>query len=707
VILERVKRVTFPLSGIGSSSAGFELIAAALLLAGVIVTTAGWLRTKRRLTECVRDRVDLANSSLVIEEERRMLELVAKGAPLSEVLNTLTLAIERISPGAFCTIMLLDEEHRRYLSVASGPSLPQDYLQVMNGLEIGPDVGACGAAAFRNETVVVEDIATDHKFAQAKDFVMSHGLHSVWSEPVRDSSGEVLGTFAIYHQHVATPRSEELRMARAAAQLTGNAIERIRAEKVLTETTKRLNLAENVARFGIWEVDFAKSIMTISAGMAAILERPADKLKLSLAEFGEMVHPDDLVGLKATADPANRPEGTVQEEFRIVLPGGSIRWMRSLWRFGGGGGSPGLATGAMIDITEERDLLVQSQEARAAAEASARAAREAERLEQDRKSILELVAKDRPLDQIVTKMAGAVASHLPGSLCSIRIESTGSNISVYPGFPTPLAKALDNIAIDSINATLNSAPVASLSSEPEWLRFIGDCQDPSFEHYRAVPIFRNARSIGLIVSFFPGDRSACRAEEQLLKSWGQFASLAVERRGLYEQLSFRAQYDSLTTLLNRASLYDRIDALIRKAGSSAMAVLYLDLDRFKEVNDRFGHGAGDRVLQDVSRRILDNVRRTDIAARIGGDEFVVILPGVSDRREASRVADLLVSAIEEPILFNGRDLRVGGSIGISVYPDDGANTDALLKIADEDMYRAKLSRRSFRPLVPDPAFLTA
>src|SRR5580658_7434584 len=158
----------------------FELIAAALLLAGVIVTTAGWLTTKRRLTACVRDQVDLANSSLVIEEERRMLELVAKGAPLSEVLNTLTLAIERISPGALCTIMLLDEEHRRFLQTASGPSIPEAYMQAANGLEIGPDVGACGAAAFRNETVVVEDVATDYRFEAARDFLTSLGLRSCW-----------------------------------------------------------------------------------------------------------------------------------------------------------------------------------------------------------------------------------------------------------------------------------------------------------------------------------------------------------------------------------------------------------------------------------------------------------------------------------------------------------------------------------------------
>jgi diguanylate cyclase (GGDEF)-like protein len=164
-------------------------------------------------------------------------------------------------------------------------------------------------------------------------------------------------------------------------------------------------------------------------------------------------------------------------------------------------------------------------------------------------------------------------------------------------------------------------------------------------------------------------------------------------------LSFRAQYDSLTTLLNRASLYDRLDTLIRTASPehSAMAVLYLDLDRFKEINDRYGHGAGDKVLQDVARRILEGVRRTDFAARIGGDEFVVILPGVSDRKEARRVADLVMTSIEQPVSFSGRELRVGGSVGISIYPEDGVNTDALLKVADEDMYRVKLRHAFLHP----------
>ena len=203
-----------------------ELVTFALLLGGGTATFA-WLRTARLLAKTTREREDLTKSALVIEVERQMLELVAKGASLTEVLDTLTHAIERLSPESHCTIMLLDEESRRRLIVASGPSLPAEYLQAANNLEIGPDVGACGTAAFRNETIVIEDISKDYRFAAARDFVLSHGLRSCWSQPVRDSRNTVLGTFAIYRRYVASPRPEELRMTRVAAQLAGNAIERI------------------------------------------------------------------------------------------------------------------------------------------------------------------------------------------------------------------------------------------------------------------------------------------------------------------------------------------------------------------------------------------------------------------------------------------------------------------------------------------------
>jgi diguanylate cyclase (GGDEF)-like protein len=672
-----------------------EFIAAALLL-GIGVAGIGWLKTARLLNITTREREDLAKSALVIEVERQMLELVAKGASLSEVLDTLTRAIEHLSPESNCTIMLLDEEHRRYLSIASGPSLPPAYLQALDRLEIGPEVGACGSAAFRNETIVIDNIATDSRFASARDFVLSHGLRSCWSQPIRDSRNTVLGTFAIYRRKVASPRAEELRMTRVAAQLAGNAIERIRAEMQLRETIERLNLAETVARFGIWESNFQKDIMTLSAGLAQMMERPVSQFQLTRAEFYAMVHPEDRNGLLDKVDPANARTGTIQDEFRLVLPSGAIHWMRSRWCFDPDESPPTRASGAMIDITKEREEVVQAEQELARAEAATRVAHKAEKLEQDRKEILELVANDQPLDGIIAAMAEAVASHLPGSLCSIRIEASDeSHISIYPDFPENLAAALEQIGITSINPTLASAGIDKLSDDPRWIRFIQFSGQLPHRRYRAVPVMRSSRLTGMIVSLFPEDRPDGHAEQTLLESWGRFASLAVERRGLYEQLSFRAQYDSLTALLNRAALYDRVDSWIRanSAMHSPMAVVYLDLDGFKQINDTHGHGAGDKVLQHVSAHILESVRRTDVVARLGGDEFVIVLPGVDGRTEARRIADLVAIAIERPLAYGDRELRIGASFGISIYPADGDNTDALLKIADEDMYRAKLEHR--------------
>jgi diguanylate cyclase (GGDEF)-like protein len=679
-----------------------EFIAPALLLAAG-VAGIGWLRTARRLNITTEEREDLAKSALVIEVERQMLELVAKGAPLSEVLDTLTRAIEQLSPESHCTIMLLDEEHRRYLSVASGPSLPAAYLQAIDRLEIGPEVGACGSAAFRNETIVIDDIATDSRFASARDFVLSHGLRSCWSQPIRDSRNTVLGTFAIYRRKVASPRPEELRMTRVAAQLAGNAIERIRAEMRLRETIERLNLAETVARFGIWESNFQKDVMTLSAGLALMMERPVSEFQLTGPEFYAMVHPEDRKGLQDTVDPANARAGTIQDEFRLVLPSGAIHWMRSRWCFEPNESPPTRASGAMIDITKEREEVVQAEQELERAEAATRVANKAEKLEQDRNKILELVANDQPIDAIIAAMADAVASHLPGSLCSIRIEaSDDSHISIYPGFPEDLAAALEQIGITSINPTLTSASLDKLSNEAGWLRFIQSSGTSAYTHYRAVPVMRSSRLTGMIVSLFAEDRPDWHAEQSLLESWGRFASLAVERRGLYEQLSFRAQYDSLTALLNRAALYDRVDSLIRAnpAKRSPMALVYVDLDGFKQINDMYGHGAGDKVLQHVSAHILESVRRTDVVARLGGDEFVIFLPGVGERTEARRIADLVAAAIARPLVYGDCELRIGASFGISIYPADGDTTDALLKIADEDMYRAKLERRKLQASAP-------
>jgi PAS domain S-box-containing protein len=342
----------------------------ALCLA-IVAFAVAWLQT-RRLAERQRDQEKLERSSRVIEEERRVLELIAKGASLKEVLNALTGAIERMAPDCYCTVLLLDDEGKR-LWEGSGGGLPPAYMQGVNGLEIGPEVGACGSAAFRNETTIVEDIANDHRFGPAKDFVLGFGLRACWSVPIRDSKQKVLGTFAMYHKRPAKPHDRDLRVVEAGAHLAGNAIERLRSEEKLRENAERIAMAEKAAAFGIWQTDIPTDILTFSEGFATLAGLGGKPLRMHLDQWREMIHPDDRVALNAAAQKAIAESGSLNAEFRVVIPDGSVRWMRCHSRVEREGGQPKLLSGAMIDITREKEMVLRLEQARAAADAANRA----------------------------------------------------------------------------------------------------------------------------------------------------------------------------------------------------------------------------------------------------------------------------------------------------------------------------------------------
>ena len=159
---------------------------------------------------------------------------------------------------------------------------------------------------------------------------------------------------------------------------------------------------------------------------------------------------------------------------------------------------------------------------------------------------------------------------------------------------------------------------------------------------------------------------------------------------------YRAQHDGLSGLPNRTLFIDRLEMAILHARRSGdrIGVLFLDLDRFKNVNDSLGHDAGNVLLQGVAGRLRRTVREEDTVARFGGDEFTVLLPGLSHGSECAEVAAKLLDAFDEPFSVGGRQLVVTTSIGVAVYPDDGLDVEALLKHADTAMYRAKGSGRA-------------
>jgi diguanylate cyclase (GGDEF)-like protein len=177
------------------------------------------------------------------------------------------------------------------------------------------------------------------------------------------------------------------------------------------------------------------------------------------------------------------------------------------------------------------------------------------------------------------------------------------------------------------------------------------------------------------------------------------AKLAVSLQAANEQLLSLAFYDSLTGLPNRMLLDDRLAqaALGADREKRCFALMFVDLDRFKPVNDSFGHGVGDELLKVVAQRLIACVRKVDTVARTGGDEFIVLLSQIADPKDAALVSGKVLDELSRPFIVRRHELNISGSIGISIYPRDGRDVNVLKANADVAMYQAKRSgRNSYR-----------
>jgi diguanylate cyclase (GGDEF)-like protein len=276
--------------------------------------------------------------------------------------------------------------------------------------------------------------------------------------------------------------------------------------------------------------------------------------------------------------------------------------------------------------------------------------------------------------------------HDVGRIYRLRDESAGVSIERT----TLESDVLQPLLEHRPGLTIERAPQSQTDSP--YLRFVSPATGTTTQ---LVPIIPALSVAGAVIAVFDASEALDDDARAFLRDTADRLAVALANDDRQRALIRQAHYDGLTGLPNRELFRDRLDQeLMRAAREGRMvALLFIDLDRFKHVNDSTGHSTGDKLLRIAAARLRASVRDSDTVARLGGDEFIVILPNVSDSRDAARTADLILARLAEPFLFDGLDYVLSASIGIACSPGDGQTSEQLLKCADMAMYRAKTNGR--------------
>ncbi|HTC36828.1 MAG TPA: EAL domain-containing protein [Bryobacteraceae bacterium] len=324
----------------------------------------------------------------------------------------------------------------------------------------------------------------------------------------------------------------------------------------------------------------------------------------------------------------------------------------------------------------------------------------AEELAKQRVFILEMVSTHAVLARTLDKIAALASRSHPEAGVAIWAGNAGElRFQVGANLPRELASALE------LHPPPPAGPApAALEQFAQFSRKV----EAAFGYEASPPReLREASGerIGMLQMFAPAGSGV--TWQAMLDAMAQLAAVAIENSLLYERLAFQAQHDTLTGLPNRLLFQDRVQQAMRSAArhGKKAAVIWIDLDKYKHINDTLGHRVGDEVLCEVGRRLETCLRQSDSVARVGGDEFTVLVQDLAQAEDAERVADKILAAFALPFQLSTRDSMIAASLGISIFPDHGDDPITLLRNADLAMYSAKRAGggtyRMFRSALSD------
>lgn len=579
-----------------------------------------------------------------------ILEMLAGTASLNAILRSLVLGVEQLHPEMICSILLLDSEGK-HLIKGIAPSLPDFYNEALDGVAIGPATGSCGTAAYTGERVIVADIGSHPYWADYKVLAATANLGACWSQPIRSSDEQVLGTFAIYHREANEPKAHDITIIEQCARLASIAIERNLAAEKLRDSEEHYRLLTEDASDVVWKMTEDSYFTYISPADQRMRGYHADEVighhvfELLTEKGVAALRKKTLERIEAEAH--GDLTGTVNFELQQRCKDGRLIWteVRSTPTRDERGNINGYQ-GITRDITNRRNA--------------------------DEALRIAAIAFESQEGMYITNTDWVF----------LRVNKAFSDITGY-STEDAIGQKPELLRSGMHDAVFYAEMTEHLISSGSWQGEIWDRR----KNGEVYPIL-------LTVTVVKDDTG------KTTHYVGTFTDIS-SRKTAEEKIKSLAFYDPLTYLPNRRLLMDRLEQALAGGARHQRkgALLFVDLDNFKTLNDTLGHDKGDILLQQVAKRLVTCTRDGDTVARLGGDEFVVMLEGLSEdaieaATQAEAVGEKILDTLNQGYTLAGIEHRSTPSIGITLFGEHPETIDEPLKRADLAMYQAKAAGRN-------------
>lgn len=589
----------------------------------------------------------------VTAAERDIFERIAADAPLSAVLGSIIALVESLGPDLWVGISRVDAQTQRFVEIL-GERVPAGWRQIEQGMPIDLRNGSSAAAVYLGRQVLVTDISTDPFWQRHRAHAQLQGFQAAWAVPIPAARGRILGALTVYRSMRGAPGALELSLLTHAAQIAGIAIERHDAAAALRESEARYRSLYERVPDGVYQCAADGRLKAVN---------PALVRMLGYRDAAELYA---LPGIASLYRDSARRSALEQQ----LAGGGAIHNAETLMQRADGRPIVVLESAWVIRAAEGQ---IEGYEGTLSDISARKSAEQAMFAEKERAQVTLQSIGDAV---ITTDREGRIDYMNP-----VAERLTGWQSEAARGERLPAVMRLhDERAEGEAGDNLNH-PLWRCMDEGQVIR------SADF----SVLVNRQGQEIAIQDSAAPiRDRAG-----QIAGAVVVFRDVTKERR-LKRALAYQASHDALTGLINRRELDNRLADALRSAHEQLgpHALLYMDLDQFKRVNDACGHGAGDRLLRDITGLLQAQVRAGDTIARLGGDEFGILMLHCA-AEQATAIAENIRQAIQDyRFSWDQHTSRIGVSIGVVEINAESQNIATLLSAADIACYAAKEAGRN-------------